>query len=315
MTAQLQNIIEQAGAIALLMGGESAEREVSLRSGQAVYEALHAQGFNVTAIDFRQPQQLVDIMGQFQRVFIALHGRGGEDGRLQGALETLKLPYTGCGVLASAIAMDKFKTKQIWQSQQLPTPQYAVLNQVATLDDAATLLHKLGGKVMVKPACEGSSIGMAQVTEPDVLVEAVAHALKFDNEILVEQWIEGEEYTVAILKQKALPAIRLKTPNKFYDYQAKYQSNTTEYLCPCGLSEAEEHKLQALALQAFKAINGQGWGRVDVMRDSQTGQFYLLEVNTVPGMTSKSLVPMAAKQAGLSFEQLVVEILTTSMES
>lgn len=296
------------GKVAVLLGGRSAEREVSLKSGQAVLAALQSKGVDAHAFDpAEQPLQNLKDQG-FERVFIALHGRGGEDGVMQGALEWLGLPYTGSRVLGSALAMDKIRTKQIWQALELPTADYRMVTQALSLEQAEQLLAELSGAVMVKPACEGSSIGMAKATDPQHLAEAVAEALKFDPEVLIERWIEGEEYTVAMLDGEALPAIKMQTPHEFYDYSAKYQSQSTQYFCPCGLDAQEERQLQEFSQKAFAALEAEGWGRVDAMRDRQ-GNWYLLEANTVPGMTEKSLVPMAAKAQGLSFADLVVQIL------
>ncbi|WP_275065505.1 D-alanine--D-alanine ligase [Aliidiomarina taiwanensis] len=300
--------------VAVLAGGHSAERAVSLRSGQAVFKALQEQGLDVLWFDPAE-QPLTQLAEQrVEAAFIALHGRGGEDGEAQAVLNTLGIPFTGSDVLACALAMDKSRTKYLWQGMGLPTAASFTVRakDLATLDTSA-LLQRMGGKVMVKPACEGSSIGMAVAESAQELAQALSHAAKFDAEVLVERWLAGPEYTVSILADEALPSIRVHTPNGFYDYQAKYESNTTEYHCPAGLSEAEEQALGALALQAFQAVGGKGWGRVDLMFDEQ-GHAQLLEVNMVPGMTEKSLVPMAAKQHGLSFSQLVMRILASAVD-
>jgi len=300
------------GKVAVMFGGTSAEREVSLNSGQAVLNALIGAGVDAHAFDPKERALSQLVSENFSRVFIVLHGRGGEDGTMQGALELLGMPYTGSGVLGAALAMDKIKTKQIWQAMGLPTAKYHVVKaQHSAQLDYAKMLSELNGMAMVKPSHEGSSIGMAKVTNAAQLEQAITNAFEFDSEVLIEQWITGSEYTVAVLDQQALPAISMTTPNDFYDYEAKYQTNTTEYLCPCGLDDAEEQKLGQLAFEAFNAVNAKGWGRVDFMRDEQ-GNWYLLEVNTVPGMTEKSLVPKAAAQAGISFEQLVLNILAQS---
>jgi len=300
------------GKVAVMFGGTSAEREVSLDSGQAVLTALRAQGIDAHAFDPKD-QPLSDLgKQQFSRVFIVLHGRGGEDGTLQGALELLDIPYTGSGVLGAALAMDKIKTKQIWTAVGLPTAKYKIVHGDTDHTELEQLLSSLGGTAMVKPSNEGSSIGMAKVRSAQELAGAITQAADYDNEVLLEQWIEGDEYTVAILGDKALPAIHMTTPHDFYDYQAKYQSNSTQYHCPCGLSQEDEEALANIALKAFKAVNASGWGRVDFMRDRQ-GQWYLLEVNTVPGMTQTSLVPKAAKQAGLDFQRLVYLILNQTL--
>lgn len=296
------------GKVAVLMGGRSAEREVSLNSGAAVLSALLSKGVDAHGLDVSD-NVLMDLQaGEFDRAFIILHGRGGEDGVMQGALETIGMPYTGSGVLGSALGMDKLRSKQVWLGAGMPTPTYAAVDETT---DFAALIDELGLPLMVKPACEGSSIGMNKVVDPSQLAHAVREAAAADDSVLVEQWIDGAEYTVAVLNGKALPAIRLQTPNTFYDYEAKYQANDTLYHCPCGLAEAEETQLQQLAVQAFASVGAHGWGRVDFMAD-EAGNFYLLEVNTVPGMTDHSLVPMAAKAAGISFEELVWQVLETS---
>ena len=299
------------GKVAVLYGGVSQEREISLKSGAAVFKGLKNKGVDAHLFDPAE-QDLQQLKAQkFDRVFIALHGRGGEDGAIQGALEWLGLPYTGSRVLGSALGMDKIRTKQVWQSVGLPTANYAIVTEQLSVEKAQQLLASLNGKVIVKPACEGSSIGMAMAANAVELVAAITEALKFDREILVEQWITGKEYTVAILNGEALPAIRMQTPHEFYDYTAKYQSQTTQYFCPCGLEAAQEQQLQQFASKAFAAIDAQGWGRIDAMQDEQ-GDWFLLEANTVPGMTEKSLVPMAAKAKGLAFDDLVVQVLALS---
>ena len=298
--------VTTAGKVAVMFGGLSAEREVSLRSGNAVLTALKNQGVDAFAFDPKS-QTLADLAASgAERVFIVLHGRGGEDGSMQGALQQLGLPYTGSGVLGSALAMDKIRCKWLFQAQQLPTAPFAVVHSNDT--DFAGLLASLGGKVMVKPANEGSSIGMSAASSAAELEQAIAAALKYDSEILVESWINGREFTVAILNGQVLPIVEMRTPRAFYDYEAKYQANSTEYLCPAPLSAEQTAAMQQTALKAFNAVGASGWGRVDIMLD-QSGQHFLLEVNTVPGMTEKSLVPMAAKAAGLSFGQLVLAIL------
>lgn len=292
------------GKIGVLYGGESAERAISLRSGHAVLSALQSKNANVVGIDVRFNENLFRQLATIDTAFIALHGRGGEDGVIQGLLEILNIPYTGSGVAASAIGMDKLRTKLIWAGIGLPTPEF---KSVTSSDDLDGVLESMGGAVMVKPPHEGSSIGMSRATTEAELVTAVDKALDHDDVVLLERWVEGSEYTCAILGTEALPVIRLKTPHQFYDFEAKYQSNTTEYLIPSGLSEEQEARLQQLSLQAFDAVGCKGWGRVDAMMD-QNGDFWLLEVNTVPGMTDHSLVPMAAKAKGISFEALVETI-------
>ena len=301
------------GKVAVLFGGNSAERDVSLRSGKAVLNALLRQGVNAIAFDPKFDDITCLKKLKFDRVFIVLHGRGGEDGVIQGFLTTLGIPYTGSDVLSSAIAMDKSKSKQIWQSLQLPTAQYQIiLKKTFNPRKAEDIIKKLSGSVMVKPVNEGSSIGMAKVSTANALIEALNDAFKFDQTVLLERWITGQEYTVSILNGNALPAIRMHTNNTFYDYQAKYQSNETQYYCPCGLEQEKLAELNQLAIDAFAAIGCSGWGRVDFMLD-QSGQWYLLEVNTVPGMTETSLVPKAAKQAGYDFDQLAIEILKQTL--
>jgi D-alanine-D-alanine ligase len=296
------------GKVAVLLGGRAAEREVSLRSGAAVLDALGRQGVDAHPID--PDERVLETLraGAFDRCFIILHGRGGEDGVIQGALETLCMPYTGSGVLGSALGMDKYRTKLVWEGRGLPTAASVLLDSPADLEQAAAL----GFPLMVKPVHEGSSIGMARVEDPGSLASAWEAARGFDSLVLAERWISGSEYTCAILGREALPMIRLETPHAFYDYEAKYSANTTRYHCPCGLPEAEERRLQALALAAFDAAGASGWGRVDLMLDG-AGSPFLLEINTVPGMTDHSLVPMAARVAGMDFDQLVMRILETSL--
>ena len=292
------------GKIGVLYCGESAERAISLRSGHAVLAALQSLHADVVGIDVRFNEELFKQLSKIDTAFIALHGRGGEDGVIQGLLEVLNIPYTGSGVSASAIGMDKLRTKLIWSGLGLPTPDFKSVTSSEGLDG---VLEGMGGAVMVKPPHEGSSIGMSRATTEAELVAAVDKALDHDDVILLERWVQGAEYTCAILGEEALPVIRLKTPNQFYDFDAKYQSSTTEYLIPSGLGDAQEERLQQLSLQAFSAVGCKGWGRVDAMMD-EAGHFWLLEVNTVPGMTDHSLVPMAAKAKGYSFEQLVEAI-------
>ncbi len=300
---------EQFGKVAVLMGGLSAEREVSLRSGQAVLEGLLRKGIDAHGIDAGKDvlQQLMD--GGYDRVFIVLHGRGGEDGVIQGGLEILDLPYTGSGVQGSALGMDKYRCKLLWSALSLPTPGYLLVKDEAQLDAAV----ELGFPLMVKPVHEGSSIGMAKVNNRDELQVAWTTAREYDSQVMVERWITGQEFTATILNDEALPLIRLETPHTFYDYEAKYSSDSTSYHCPCGLDQVKEKELQDLALEAFSAVGASGWGRVDIMMDEKM-QPWLIEVNTVPGMTDHSLVPMAAKQHGLDFDGLVWQILATTLE-
>jgi len=295
----------QYGRVGLLYGGSSSEREVSLMSGEAIHQAMLNLGVDVVAID-ADDNLLQSLPGyNLDLVFIALHGPGGEDGTLQGALEYLKLPYTGSGVLASALAMDKLRCKQMWQGMGLPTTDFALLHANS---DWAAELQRLGGQVMVKPAAEGSSIGMSRAATPEQLQAAWIDACQYNTSVIAEPLLPGPEYTVAILDGQLLPSIRIESNAEFYDYEAKYFSDQTQYLCPSELSESREQELQTLSMQAFDSLGCRGWGRIDVMVDDQ-GQFQLLEVNTVPGMTSHSLVPMAAKAAGLSFDQLVASII------
>jgi D-alanine-D-alanine ligase len=297
------------GRVAVLFGGTSAEREISLISGQAVLSALQEAGVNAQAFDPAE-RQIADI-NQYDRAFIVLHGRGGEDGTMQGALELLNIPYTGSGVLASALGMDKTRTKQLWLGCGLPTPPYARLNANTNFEQ---VIADLGLPLMVKPAREGSSIGMRKVETAQDLEPAYAFAAQYDSEIIAEKWVTGKEYTIVILGDKALPVIRLQPHQShgFYDFDAKYNANDTQYLCPCGLDADDEQRLQALALKAFEMVGAKGWGRIDAMQD-QDGNFWLLEVNTVPGMTDHSLVPMAARAAGLSFQQLALTILSQTL--
>ncbi len=299
--------VQDYGRVAVLYGGRSAEREISLRSGAAVLAALQSAG--VDAVAFDPAEQSLDALRSFDRAFIALHGRGGEDGCMQGTLELLGLPYTGSGVLASALGMDKLRTKQVWLAQGLPTPAYRRMSAGMDLD---ALVAELGLPLMIKPAHEGSSIGMSKVDRRDQLAAAYEQALRYDSLVIAESYIHGEEFTVPLLGERALPVIRLKTPHAFYDFDAKYQAGDTQYLLPCGLDAGQEQDLQTLALQAFRGLDAQGWGRIDVMRDS-SGRFWLLEINTVPGMTDHSLVPMSAAVAGLDFTQLCLRILDQTL--
>ena len=297
------------GKVAVLMGGWSAEREVSLKSGAAVLAALRAREVNAHGIDADRTVLNALAAGNFDRAFIVLHGRCGEDGVVQGALEMLGIPYTGSGVLASALGMDKLRTKQLWLGMGLPTPPYRVVDSAGELAAAAA---ELGLPLAVKPSREGSSIGISRVDEAGQVSGAWERAAACDSPVLVEPWILGQEYTGAVLQGEALPLIRLETPRAFYDYEAKYHADDTRYLCPCGLPEAREAELRELVRRAYAAVGGRGWGRVDLLVDGQ-GQPWLLEVNTVPGMTDHSLVPMAARATGLNFEALVWRILETSL--
>ncbi|MFD2164972.1 D-alanine--D-alanine ligase [Thalassotalea euphylliae] len=296
-------------SIAVLYGGTSAEREVSLDSGKAIAKGLENSGFNVSLVDTKFTSLAELSTMDIDCVFIALHGRGGEDGCLQGALEFLGLPYTGSGVLGSALCMDKVRSKQIFQSSDLPTAPYRVVKQSHyKVEDCQKILSALGGKAMVKPANEGSSIGMAKAENAEQLASALEAAFAYDSEVLIEAWINGPEYTVAILGDQVLPPIHMETPREFYDYKAKYQSTTTQYHCPADLSAEDETELKRIAKDAFDAVGACGWGRVDVMRTHE-GQWQLLEVNTVPGMTETSLVPKAAKAMNIDFASLVKRIV------
>lgn len=296
------------GKVAVLLGGRSAEREVSLRSGNMVLNALKRKSVDAHAFDPKELglEQLIE--QKFDRVFIALHGRFGEDGTVQGALEYLGLPYTGSGVMASAIAMDKWRTKLLWHAAGVSTPAYEVLNRES---DFMAVAERLGLPLMVKPAREGSSIGMSKVSSIEKVQAAYEVAAQYDDVIIGERFIQGVEVTAAILNGEALPLIRLETPRTFYDYEAKYFADDTRYICPSGLPVEQERRIQQEALKAFKLIGCSGWGRVDVMIDS-AGQPYLLEVNTIPGMTDHSLVPMAARARGIEFDELCVRILESA---
>jgi len=298
----------QFGRVAVAMGGNSAEREVSLDSGRNVLAALKARGVDAQGID--GIPALLDALraGHFARVFNILHGRGGEDGVLQGALNSLGVPYTGSGVLGSALSMDKIRTKQVWQAVGLPTPGYARFVQG---DDIGAAIARLGMPVVIKPSHEGSSVGITRVRAEADLGAALALAARYDGELVVEQMIEGDEYTVGILQGEALPSIHIVPAGEFYDFHAKYVAEDTKYICP-GLDDAGEREIRALSLRAFDAAGCSGWGRVDVMRD-RAGKFFLLEVNTTPGMTSHSLVPKAARVVGIEFEELCWRILETSI--
>jgi D-alanine-D-alanine ligase len=296
------------GKVAVLMGGLSAEREISLQSGAAVLAALQRQGVDAHGVDVGRDIVTVLLAGNFDCAFIALHGRRGEDGVMQGLLETLDIPYTGSGVLGSALSMDKVRSKQVWQAAGLPTPAFAVLNDDS---DWSAVVNALGLPLAVKPAHEGSSLGTTRVEKLEDLHPAWAAAAEFDAVVMAEPWVIGEEYTVAILGDEALPVIRLETPREFYDFLAKYKTNDTSYHCPAGLDAEQEVELQKLSVQAFKALGTTGWGRIDLMLDKD-GKPWLLENNTVPGLTDHSLVPMAAKAAGISFDELIVRVLSAT---
>jgi len=301
--------VQDFGRVAVLLGGKAAEREISLVSGNAVLAGLRRRGVDAHPVDTAERDALARLAdGGFARAFIVLHGRGGEDGVIQGALEAIGLPYTGSGVLGSAIGMDKCRAKLVWQGAGLPTPPFAVLRREDDLKAAAGL----GFPLMIKPASEGSSIGIAKVDDADGLKGAWENARKYDSLVIAERWVRGGEFTAAVLRGETLPLIKLETPHAFYDFDAKYHADTTRYLIPCGLDADKERELQALALAAFDAVGASGWGRVDLMLD-EAQQPWLIEVNTVPGMTDHSLVPMAARARGIDFDELVWRILETSM--
>jgi D-alanine-D-alanine ligase len=307
-TRRTQNAAD-FGRTAVLLGGDSSEREISLKSGNAVLEALKRRGVDAHGFDPRnKPLQELATEG-FARAFIALHGPGGEDGAMQGALEWLGVPYTGSGVLASALTMDKLKTKRVVVGAGYAAPDYAVLSSAKDLPDA---LQRIGLPMMVKPASQGSSVGITKVKSAAELPQAFAEAHATDPLVFAESFVSGDEFTVGVLQEQALPSIRIEPATEFYDYQAKYFRNDTQYHCPSGLSAQAEAELQAAALATFKATDCFGWGRVDFMRDKASGKFYFIEINTTPGMTDHSLVPMAARQAGISFEDLVWRVLESS---
>lgn len=295
--------VKDFGKVAVLLGGKSAERAVSLHSGGRVLDALQRRG--VDAQPFDPAERGLDELQAFDRVFIALHGRYGEDGTIQGALELMGIPYTGSGVMASALGMDKWRTKLLWRSVGLPIPEFAMLDASS---DFERIEAQLGLPIFVKPDCEGSSIGISKVKKPGELRNAYTAAARHDALVLAERGISGGEYTVAILGDEALPIIKIEPATEFYDYDAKYLRDDTQYRCPCGLPEARERELRALALEAFRVLGCRGWGRVDFLMD-EAGAAYLLEVNTAPGMTDHSLVPMAARVAGIAYEELVLRVL------
>lgn len=295
------------GKVAVLLGGQSAEREVSLNSGGRVLAALQRQGVDAQAFD--PAQRKLDELSAFDRVFIALHGRHGEDGTIQGALELMRIPYTGSGVMASALGMDKWRTKLLWRAVGLPIPEFAMLDANS---DFAAVERELGLPIFVKPDCEGSSIGITKVKVAGALRDAYREAAGHDALVLAERGIVGGEYTVGIIgvgdEMQALPIIKIEPATEFYDYEAKYLRDDTAYRCPCGLPESRERELRAQALEAFRVLGCRGWGRVDFLMD-EAGNAYFLEVNTSPGMTDHSLVPMAARVAGISYDELVLRVL------
>jgi D-alanine-D-alanine ligase len=300
---------ERFGKVAVLMGGRSAEREISLLSGNAVLTALKEQSVNAHAFDPAE-QDIARLKG-YDRAFIVLHGRGGEDGTIQGALELMGVPYTGSGVMASALGMDKWRTKLLWQAAGLPVPDCQLLDAST---DFAAVVQRLGLPLFVKPATEGSSIGVTKVKQASELKAAYETAARYGRLVLAERFIGGGEYTVPMLGSEALPVIRIVPATEFYDYDAKYFRDDTRYLCPCGLSPDQERELQQLAMRAFAVLDGRSWGRIDILM-GEDGRPYVLEANTVPGMTSHSLVPMGAKARGISFNELCLRILETTLEA
>lgn len=299
--------------IAVLYGGTSAEREVSLSSGSAVLQALQNQGFDAHGVDTKEVGlEQLKLQG-FERAFNILHGRGGEDGTVQGVLEFLGIPYTGCGILSSSLTMDKLRTKMLWKGFDLPVAEMEVVTKSNFKQlDPQQIIAKLGLPLMVKPSLEGSSVGLTKVKRVEELQSAVEYAFQYDETVLIEEWLAGDEYSVPVLDGEVLPAIRIKPAAEFYDYDAKYISDDTQYFCPSGLSVAREQELKQLVKLAYDSVGCRGWSRVDVMTNAQD-EFKLVEVNTTPGMTSHSLFPMAAKVKGYSFEQLVVKILELSV--
>lgn len=313
MNKEMENRLKQE-KIAVLLGGTSAEREVSLNSGKAVLDALLSQGYNAHPVD-PKTFLLCTLKEQgFDRVFNILHGRGGEDGTVQGLLEQLGIPYTGCGVMASALTMDKMRTKMLWKAFGLPVAEMEIVRRdnLSQLNPHA-VVEKLGLPLMVKPSLEGSSVGLRKVNQVEELLPAVEFALGYDETVLIEEWLAGDEFTIPVLDDQVLPSIRIVPEGEFYDYEAKYISDNTQYFCPSGLTETREQELAQLVKRAYDVVGCRGWSRIDVMQDSK-GQFKLVEVNTNPGMTSHSLFPKSAATVGYSFEQLVVKILELSIE-
>lgn len=292
------------GKVAVLLGGTSAEREVSLMSGGSVLAALQARGVDAQAFD--PADRTFGELSAFDRVFVALHGRGGEDGTIQGVLELMGVPYTGSGVMASALGMDKWRTKLLWRAAGLPIPEFVLLGEDS---DFAAVERELGLPLFVKPACEGSSIGVVKVRAPGELAAAYREAAKYDRLVLAEKAVLGGEYTCAIVGDTALPVVKIEPATEFYDYEAKYLRDDTQYRCPCDFTPEREAELRAMALEGFRVLGCRGWARIDFLMD-EDGRAYLLEANTSPGMTSHSLVPMAARAAGMSYEDLVVRVLS-----
>jgi D-alanine-D-alanine ligase len=301
--------VRDFGKVAVLMGGTSAEREVSLITGQNVLAGLQRSGVDAHGLDVGYDLIYRLSMMRPDRAFIALHGPGGEDGIIQGVLEHMQIPYTGSGVAASALTMDKPRTKWVWQSNGLPTPPFIVTDNLA---NAEALIKEFGLPLCVKPVDEGSSLGITKVSAKEQLVAAYEKVKAYDSDFMIEPWMEGAEYTIGILGDKALPIIEIQTPRVFYDYEAKYLEESTRYICPCNLALDLEQKWQKIAMEAFKAVGCEHWGRVDAVTDRQ-GNFWLLEINTIPGMTDHSLVPKAANVLGISFDDLVLEILSYTL--
>ena len=306
---EMKSLIRKAGKVGVLMGGASAERAISLKSGIAVCEGLALNGFNVETVDWDGKSLGVFDGDKFQSFFIALHGRGGEDGSVEAILDIKFIPYTGSGVLASALGMDKRKAKTIWRHQGLRTPDFVSIKENTHLGDIA----KVGFPMVIKPPNQGSSIGVSIVRSEQGLKKAIEIARRYDSEVMAEQYIEGSEYTVPVICERPMPTVKIETDRDFYDYAAKYDSSSTRYVCPSDLDESEIQKISSIAVESYRAIGCEGWGRVDFIKD-QEGNFELIEINTVPGMTNHSLVPMSAKSAGIEFSQLVTEILAHGLD-
>ena len=298
---------EEFGRVAVLMGGTSSEREISLQSGKAVLNALQESGVDAIGLDF-QDHELGSLKGNFDRVVIMLHGKNGEDGTVQGALDLMGIPYTGSGVMASALAMDKMRSKKIWLQAGLPTPDFRMIDEES---DFEKVIEELG-TVFVKPVKEGSSFGISKATNASSLRKSYEIARQYDEQVMAEMMVDGAEFTVPVLQGKALPAIELQTDREFYDYTAKYLSDDTRYICPCDLDEKAHEEIKDISLRAYQALGCTGWGRIDLLQD-KSGKFWLIEANTVPGMTSHSLVPMSAKQAGIDFNSLVLAIMENTL--
>ncbi len=308
---RLNKVMMEAGRVGVLMGGDSAEREISLETGSNVVSCFKKLGINVTAIDWDGKLSPTTSFIEFDRIFIAAHGVGGEDGKIQSVLELSGIPYTGSNVLGCALSMDKIRSKLVWSGADLPTPIFEIVD---LLTDTKSLVKKIGLPLMVKPARGGSSLGVTKVADVSQVGNAILEAKKYDSLVIAETYISGEEYTVSILLEQALPVIKIKTPRAFYDFEAKYKSESTKYICPCELDFKTEKVIQKIALEAFKILGGSGWGRVDFIKDD-SGKFWLIEMNTIPGLTSHSLFPMSVIQSGKTIEQAMLSILSTSMNS